>query len=123
MTLTTTTILVDPRDPVYQTEYNVDRFDTREAPRRETQFESMPSEIEPGYNKEDSISLFENPDAVFKEKTHPEKGDESVSRRQRLLFDDEDIFRNLAATMRNPNINKHNILDTLADYRIFNSKR
>lgn len=62
-------------------------------------------------------------DFVPKEKPALERPEEMSSNRQRLLFDDEDIFRNLAATMRNPNINKHNILDTLAEFKNLHQKR
>ena len=84
----------------------------------------MPSEVEIGYNKDDSMNIFENPEFIFNDnKSYVDKVDVIISNRQSLLVDDEDVFRNLAATMRNPKINKHNILDTIADYKFLNSKR
>ena len=48
--------------------------------------------------------------------------DEFSSNRQHLIIDEDEAFKNLAATMRNPNVNKFNILDTIADYKMYNSK-
>lgn len=73
--------------------------------------------------KDDSISLEENTEFMIRDKSQLERIDELSSNRNKLLFDDEDIFRNLATTMRNPRINNHNILDTLAEYRNLNQKR
>lgn len=48
---------------------------------------------------------------------------EASSSRQRIIVEEEDVMFN-AVTMRNPNVNKLNILDTIAaDYKVFHSKR
>lgn|SRR3990167_7917882 len=44
---------------------------------------------------------------------------ETSSHRQKLLVDEDDGYKSFAATMRNPNITKHNILDSLADMHRF----
>jgi hypothetical protein len=79
-----------------------------------------------GQDKDDSISFLENSEYIFRDPNNdPSRPDDTQINRQKLLFDDEDVFRNMAATMRNPEINKHNILDTLglSDYKVFNTKR
>lgn len=91
---------------------------------REMQRADSPEMGEDSPEKEDSISLYDNPEYIFQDSNiESAKVAETHSNRQKLLVDDEDVFRHLAPTMRNPNINKLNVLDTLADVRAFNTKR
>lgn len=48
---------------------------------------------------------------------------ETYSQKRRFIVDEDAQFNNMAATMRDPNVNKLNILDTLADYRNFKVKK
>jgi hypothetical protein len=76
---------------------------------------------------EDSIGGdFQKREVIFNHQSVEEDDGymEASSNRQRLIVEDDDLFKNLAATMRNPNVNKLNILDTIAaEVRVFNSKR
>lgn len=44
---------------------------------------------------------------------------ENSSPRQKVIEDEEDGMKSFAATLRNPAINKHNILDSMADLHEF----
>jgi hypothetical protein len=48
-----------------------------------------------------------------------EERSETSSPRQHLIIDEDDFLKNVAPTMRNPFINKHNILDTIAEKGFF----
>ena len=99
---------------MYQTEYNIDRIDTRDLAKQDITSEYAHSEIVTE-DKDDSLSLDGVNFLGGIDSSPMNRTDGGSSNRQKLLFDDEDIFRNLAATMRNPNINNLNILDTMAN--------
>lgn len=84
--------------------------------------ESLPSGFNDETMREDSVSYDENMGFVFNGEKSPDF-DDTYSQRQKLLVDEEDVLRNLAMTMRNPNINNFNILDTIEEKRMFNTKK
>lgn len=75
------------------------------------------------YEMKDDDTFFEDGKVTefFPDLHHDDRLDQHSSNRQNLIVE-EDAF-DLAQTMRNPNINKLNILDTIADYKNFKSKK
>jgi hypothetical protein len=57
--------------------------------------------------------------SMFAGESEIEQGRETFSPRQHLIIDEDDFLKHVAPTMRNPFINKHNILDTIAEKGYF----
>ena len=53
--------------------------------------------------------------SLFAGESEVDQGSDPFSPRQHLIIDEDDFLKHVAPTMRNPFINKHNILDTIAE--------
>jgi len=57
--------------------------------------------------------------SIYAGESEMEQGSETFSPRLHLIIDEDDFLNHVAPTMRNPFINKHNILDTIAEKGFF----
>jgi hypothetical protein len=93
------------------------------SPNSLNMMDSIPSRYNiPEFNDDESMTYDDKADYVFNQAHSPENVD-TYSQKRKFIVDEEDVFKNMAATMRNPNVNKLNILDTLADYKNFKIKK
>lgn len=102
----------------------MDRIDTRDYPGPNSPEikDSLPNGFNGADFNDDSMTYDDKVEYIFNQDRSPELA-ETFSQKRKFIIDEEDVFRNLAATMRNPNVNKLNILDTLNDYKFVKTKK